>query len=82
MRAQRATPPHDQTSLLACHVGGAFGTLMDCRILIDDAKGAQVNAEYVRDRAQWLVNSSGPAALILDYLQLVNHEQPKSCDTF
>ena len=63
-------------------LAGALGTLSDCHLLIDDAKGAQVNAEYVRRRAQRLANSAGPAVLILDYLQLVEHEDPEDLRYF
>lgn len=63
-------------------LAGALGTLTDCQILIDDAKGAQVNAEYVRRRAQRLANSAGPAVLILDYLQLVEHEDSEELRYF
>jgi replicative DNA helicase len=57
-------------------VAGAFGSLTDCNLLVDDAKGARVNAEYVVRRAQRLANSPGPALLIVDYLQLVEHDEP------
>lgn len=63
-------------------LAGAFATLTGCRILIDDAKGAHVDVEYVRRRAERLANSAGPAVLILDYLQLVEHEEPEDLRLF